>query len=63
MVCFVVRIGYKTVLGSTHVVEQLSFSLIPSILTFDFDLVFEPFFTFGAQIFYFWGQGLIQILI
>ena len=27
----------KTVLGYTHVVEQLSFSMFPSILTFDFD--------------------------
>ena len=26
----------KTVFGSTHVVEQLSFSIVPSILTFDF---------------------------
>ena len=30
----------KTVLGHTHVVEQLSFSMFPSILTFDFDLIF-----------------------
>ena len=29
----------KTVLGSTHVVEQLSFSMFPSILTLDFDLI------------------------
>ena len=29
----------KTVLGSTRVVEQLSFSMFPSILTFDFDLI------------------------
>ena len=27
-------------MGSTHVVEQLSFSLFLSILTFDFDLIF-----------------------
>ena len=27
--------GSKTVLGSTHVVEQLSFSMLPLILTFD----------------------------
>ena len=31
--------GSETVLGSTHVVEQLSFSLFLSILTFDFDLI------------------------
>ena len=29
----------KTVLGSTHDVEQILFSVVPSILTFDFDLV------------------------
>ena len=29
--------GSKTVLEYTHVVEQLSFSMFPSILTFDFD--------------------------
>ena len=45
--------GAKTVLGSTHVVEQLSFSMIPSILTFDFDLILGSFLTF-------WGpNGLI----
>ena len=33
-------------MGSTHVVEQLSFSLFLSILTFDFDLIFGSFFTF-----------------
>ena len=27
-------------LGSNHVVEQLSFSMIPLILTFEFDLIF-----------------------
>ena len=31
--------GLKPVLGYTHVVEQLSFSMFPSILTFDFDLI------------------------
>ena len=32
----------KTILGSTHVVEQLSFSMFPSILKFDFDLIWGP---------------------
>ena len=36
----------KNVLGSTNVVEQLSFSMLPSILTFDFDLILGSFFTF-----------------
>ena len=38
--------GSKTVLGVTHVVEQLSFSMFPSILTFDFDLILLSFLTF-----------------
>ena len=33
---------------STHVVEQLSFSMFLSILTFDFDLILGSFFTFGG---------------
>ena len=36
----------KTVLGSTHIVKQLSFSMFPSILTFDFDLILGSFLTF-----------------
>ena len=36
----------KTTLGSTHVVEQLLFSLFPSILKFDFDLILGLFLTF-----------------
>ena len=31
-------------LGSRHKVQQLLFSLLPSILTFDFDLIFILFF-------------------
>ena len=37
-----------TVLGSTHVVEQLSFSMFPSTLAFDFDLMLGSFLTFWA---------------
>ena len=33
---------------STHVVEQLSFFLFLSILTFDFDLILGSFFAFGG---------------
>ena len=41
------------VFGSTHVVEQLSFSLFLSILTFDFDSILGSFLTF-------WGpNGLL----
>ena len=49
--------GPKTVLGSPHVVEQLSFSMIPSILTFDFDLILGSFFTFWGPNGLFWGSG------
>ena len=35
--------GLKTCLGSTHVVEKFSFSMLHSILTFDFDLIFGSF--------------------
>ena len=35
-----------TVLGSNHVVEQFSFSLFLSIMTFDFDLFLGVFWTF-----------------
>ena len=36
--------GSNTVLGSTHVVEQLSFSMFLSILIFDFYLILGYFF-------------------
>ena len=35
--------GSKTVLGSTHIIEQLSFSLFPLILAFDFDSILGHF--------------------
>ena len=45
--------GSTTVLGSTHVVEQISFSLFPSNPTLIFYLILGSFFTF-------WGpNGLI----
>ena len=51
-------VGFETVLGSTHVVEQLSFSMVLSILTIDFDLIFESFLTFGGPNGQFWGVGI-----
>ena len=45
------------VLGSTHVVEQLSFSMFPLIQTFDFDLIFGSFWLFGAPMSYTLGGG------
>ena len=53
-----VRVGWKTVLGSTHVVKQLLFSIFPSSLTFDFDLILGSFFTFCGPNGLFLGLGL-----
>ena len=39
-----VRVGLKNRLGSTHIVEQLLFSIVPSVLTFDIDLILRSFF-------------------
>ena len=36
----------QIVLGSTHIVQPLLFSLFPSILMFDFDLILGLFLTF-----------------
>ena len=47
----------KTVFGSTHVVEQLSFSMLHSILTFYFDLILGSFFTFWGPNELFLGLG------
>ena len=44
-------------MGSTHVVEQLSFSLIPSILTFEFDLILGSFLNFWSLNGLFLGSG------
>ena len=44
-------------MGSTHVVEQLSFSLFPSILTFDFDSILGSFLTFWGPNELFLGSG------
>ena len=49
--------GLKTVLGSTHVVKHLSFSLFLSILTFDFDSYFGSFLTFWGPNGLFLGLG------
>ena len=49
--------GPKTVLGSTHVVEQHSFSMLPSILTFDYDLILGSFLTFCGPNGLFSGSG------
>ena len=46
-----------TVLGTTHVVEQLLFSIVSSILTFDFDLILGSFLTFWGPNGLFLGLG------
>ena len=50
------------VLGSTHVVVQLSFSMFPSNLAFDFDLMLGSFLTFWAIMGYFWNLGIVRKL-
>ena len=51
-------------MGSTHVVEQLSFSMFPSILTFDFDSIFGSFLIFWGHngLFLMLGEGLQTVL-
>ena len=51
-------------MGSAHVVEQLLFSVVPSILPFDFDLILGSFFNFWGPngLFLGLGYGLKPIL-
>ena len=44
-------------MGSSHVVEQISFSMFLSILTFDFDSIFGSFLTFWGPTGLFFGLG------
>ena len=46
----------RTIFGSTHIGEQLLFSITPSILTFDFDLILGSFLAFWAPKGYFWDK-------
>jgi len=52
----------KSVLGSIHIVEQLLFSTVPSILTFDFELILGSFLTFWGPNGLFWGCGRVRKL-
>ena len=54
--------GSNTVFESTNVVEQLSFSMLLSILIFDFYLILGSFFSVGVLTGYFWGWGRVQKL-
>ena len=47
--------GSKNVLGSTHVVEQLSFCMFLSFLIFDFYLILGPSLTFWGPNEHFFG--------
>ena len=49
--------GSNTVLGSIYVVEQLSFSMFSSIVTFDFYLILGSFFSFWSPNRLFLGSG------
>ena len=55
----------QIVLGSTHIVQPLLFSLFPSILMFDFDLILGPFLTFWGPNgpFFGLGKGLKTVLV
>ena len=46
-------------MGSTHVVEQLWFSIVPINLTFDVDLILGSFLTFRGPNGYFRGFGWV----
>ena len=47
---------------SAHIMQQLLFSLFPSILMFDFDLILGLFFTFLGPNGLFWVQCGVQRL-
>ena len=53
----------QIVFGSTHIVQQLIFSLFPSILMFDFDLILGLFLTFfcpnGLFLGSMWGSKIV----
>ena len=56
--------GLKTFFGSTHIVEQLSFCMFPSIIIFNFDLILGSSLTFWSSngLFFGWGWGSQTVL-
>ena len=48
---------------STHVVEQPVFSIVPLILTFDFDLILGLFFYFWGPNWLFFWSGYVSITV
>jgi len=57
-----VRLRLKNCSGSTNLVEQLLFSILTSILTFDLYEIFGSFLYFWALMGYLWARGRIQKL-
>ena len=55
--------GPNTVLGTTYVVEQPVFSIVPLILTFDFDLILGLFFYFWGPNWLFFWSGYVSITV
>ena len=55
--CSTTQVDSKTFFGSNHVAEQLLFSIVPSIPTFDFDLILGSFLTFWGPNGLFFGPG------
>ena len=49
----------KICFRSTHVADQRLFSIVPSILTFDFDLFLGWLLIFGALMCYILGRGRV----
>ena len=52
------RAGSKIVLGSTHFVQQLLFSMFNSILIFEYDLILGSYLMFWGPNGLFLGSGL-----
>ena len=50
-------LGFKSILGSTHVVEQLSLAMLSLTMTFNFDLTLGSFFTVSASYGLILGSG------
>ena len=54
----------KTVFGSTHVVEKLSFCMFPSVLIFGFYLILGSFLTFwGPNGLFFWVGVVFKTIL
>ena len=54
--------GYclKTCFRSTHIVEEHLFSMFPSNIIFNFDLIYRFFLAFWAQMCYLGGRDFVK---